>query len=60
MYAPVDQKPFTFAAHCEESFLIAKFEGIETSIKIQAADQQQIISLLNKLITRIEKGRFHT
>lgn len=59
MYAPVDQKPFTFAAHCDEAFLIAKFEGTETAIKIHAVDQHQIISLLSKLVSRLERGRHH-
>lgn len=56
MYAPVDQKAFTFAARCEEAFLIAKFDGPETSVSIHAADQQQVITLLNRLVDRLEKG----
>lgn len=57
MYAPADLKAFTFAARCEEAFLIAKFDGIETSVSIHASDQQQVITLLNRLVERIEKGR---
>lgn len=57
MYASVEQKAFTLADRCDEAFIIAKFEGLETSIKIHAADQGQIIALLKKLTTRLEKGR---
>lgn len=57
MYATVDQKAFTFAARCEEAFLIAKFDGVETSVSIHAVDQQQVVTLLNRLVARIEKGR---
>jgi len=56
MYAPVDQKAFTFAARCEEAFLIAKFDGVETSVSIHAADQEQVVTLLNRLVARIEQG----
>lgn len=56
MYAPVDQKAFTFAARCEEAFLIARFDGIETSVSIHAADQEQVVILLNRLVARIRKG----
>lgn len=56
MYAPVDQKAFTFAARCEEAFLIARFDGIETSVSIHAADQEQVVTLLNRLVARIRKG----
>ncbi|MEJ2746060.1 MAG: hypothetical protein P8123_10330 [bacterium] len=57
MYASVEQKAFTLADRCDEAFLIAKFEGIETSIKIHAADGDQIISLLKRLTMRLEKGK---
>jgi hypothetical protein len=57
MYAPVEQKAFTLADRCDEAFLIARFEGFETSISIHAADQDQIIALLKRLTTRLEKGR---
>jgi len=57
MYAPADLKAFTFAARCEEAFLIAKFDGVETSVSIHAIDQQQVVTLLNRLVARIEKGR---
>ncbi|MCX6357428.1 MAG: hypothetical protein NT045_06085 [Candidatus Aureabacteria bacterium] len=57
MYMSVEQKPFTFAAHCDEAFLIARFDGIETSVKIHAVDQTQIITLLNRLLARLEKGK---
>ncbi len=56
MYAPTDQKAFTFAARCEDAFLIAKFNGLETSVSIHAADQQQVVALLNRLIARLERG----
>lgn len=56
MYAPADQKAFTFAARCEDAFLIARFDGLETSVSIHAADQQQVVTLLNRLVARIEKG----
>lgn len=56
MYAPVDQKAFTFAARCEEAFLIARFDGVETSVSIHAADQEQVVTLLNRLVARIEQG----
>ena len=59
MYAPVDQKAFTFAARCEEAFLIAKFDGVETSVSIHAADQEQVVTLLNRLVARIEQGALH-
>jgi hypothetical protein len=57
MYASVEQKAFTIADRCDEAFLIARFEGLETSIKIHAAEGDQIISLLKRLATRLEKGR---
>jgi len=56
MYAPVEQKAFTFADRCEEAFLIAKFDGPDISIKIHALDQHQVISLLHRLVARLEKG----
>lgn len=56
MYVPVEQKAFTLADRCDEAFLIAKFDGVETSIKIHAADHDQIIALLKRLTTRLEKG----
>lgn len=56
MYAPVEQKAFTFAARCEEAFLIARFSGLETAITINAADQHQIVSLLKRLIEKLESG----
>ncbi|HOE27347.1 MAG TPA: hypothetical protein PK696_06600 [bacterium] len=52
----MDQKAFTFAARCEEAFLIAKFDGVETSVSIHAADQEQVVTLLNRLVARIEQG----
>lgn len=56
MYAHVQQKPFTFAARCDEAILIARFDGIETSISIHAADDRQTASLLRQLIEKIEKS----
>jgi hypothetical protein len=56
MYAPAEQKAFTFAARCEESFLIAKFDGFETSVTINAADREQIVYLLRGLIEKLESG----
>jgi len=56
MYAPVEQKAFTFAARCEESYLIARFDGLETTVTINAADRDQIVSLLRGLIEQLESG----
>ncbi len=39
-----------------EAFLIAKFDGVETSVSIHAADQEQVVTLLNRLVARIEQG----
>jgi hypothetical protein len=57
MYAPVAQKEFTLADRCDEAFLIAKFNGFETSVTIHAADGDQIIALLKKLTARLEKAK---
>jgi len=57
MYASVEQKAFTLADRCDEAFLIAKFEGFETSITIHAAEGDQIIALLKRLTNRLEKGK---
>lgn len=57
MYAPVEQKAFTFADRCEEAFIIARFDGMEASVKIHAVDQEQMITLLQKLIERLGKGK---
>ncbi len=57
MYAPVEQKLFTLADRCDDAFLIARFEGYETSISIHAMDQNQIIALLKRLTIRLEKGK---